>query len=286
LPSLNNRVYNNTLLGWNEAVGSWGPNPSDWKGDGTELSNNIFTGPRNISPDGARAILSFAGSNNLEAATNPQFTNLSEFDFSLGNGSPAIDAGKVIAGITDGFSGKAPDIGALEAGKPMFRTGANITEPCVLGDDCAPATARSYGLKAEYFSDETLTNLAWSRIDPNLDAFWSDATGPNGTFMQSGKNWSARWTGYLEAPVSGAYTFRLTADDGARLWIAGQPLVDRWAYKDPLTDEATISLVAGQRVPVKLEFRQGSGGAGVRLEWSFTGQPSEVVPRRFFSLNP
>jgi PA14 domain/Right handed beta helix region len=286
LPSLNNRVYNNTLLGWNEASSSWGPNQSDWKVDGTELSNNIFTGPRNISPDGARAILSFAGSNNLEAATNPKFTNLSEFDFSLQSGSSAIDAGKVIAGITDGFVGAAPDIGALESGKPMFRTGANITEPCVIGDDCAPATARSYGLKAEYFSDETLTNLAWSRIDPNLDQGWYETTGPSGTFLPKNEHWSARWTGYLEVPVSGAYTFRLTADDGVRLWIAGQPVVDRWTFKDPPIDEATLTLTAGRRVPVKLEFRQGSGGATVRLEWAFPGQPSEVVPRRFFSVNP
>jgi PA14 domain/Right handed beta helix region len=286
LPSLNNRVYNNTLIGWNEAAGSWGPNPSDWKGDGTELSNNIFTGPRNINPDGAKAVVSFGGSNNLEAATNPKFTNLPEFDLSLGSGSSAIDAGKVIAGITDGFAGAAPDIGALESGKPMFRTGANITEPCVVGDDCSPRLDQRYGLKAEYFSDETLTNLAWSRVDPNLDQGWYEATGPSGTFLPKNEHWSARWTGYLEAPVSGVYTFKLTADDGARLWISGQPLVDRWAYKDPPTDQATISLQAGQRVPVKLEFRQGSGGGSLRLEWSFPGQPVEVIPRRYFSVNP
>ncbi len=286
LPSQNNRVYNNTLLGWNEAVSSWGPNPSDWKSDGTELSNNIFTGPRNISPDGAKAVVSFGGGNNLEAATNPKFTSLSEFDFSLGSGSSAIDAGKVIPGITDGFAGAAPDIGALESGKPMFRTGANITEPCVTGDDCGPRTEQRYGLKAEYFNDETLTNLAWSRVDPNLDLGSYQATGPSGTFLPTNDHWSARWTGYLEAPVSGAYTFKLTADDGARLWIAGQALVNRWAFTDPPIDEVTISLSAGQRVPIKLEFRQGSGGAGVRLEWAFPGQPVEVIPRRYFSVNP
>ena len=287
LPSTNNRVYNNTLLGWNEAVGSWGPNPSDWKGDGTELMNNIFNAPRNISPDGARGRVNFALSNNLEFTTNPKFTNLLENDLSVQAGSAAIDAGKVIPGITDGFVGKAPDIGALESGKPTFRAGANITEPCVAGDDCTPRTIRRIGLKAEYFSDESLTNLAWSRIDPNLDLGWlSDTTGPSGTFLPSGTNWSARWTGFLELPVSGVYRFRLTADDGARLWIAGQPLVDRWSYKDPPTDEATLALQAGQRVPVRLEMRQGSGGAAAMLEWSFPGQPFEIVPRRFFSPEP
>jgi hypothetical protein len=41
-----------------------------------------------------------------------------DFDFTLVNPSPAIDAGVVLPGITDGFTGKAPDLGALESGRP------------------------------------------------------------------------------------------------------------------------------------------------------------------------
>ncbi|MGV3591812.1 MAG: hypothetical protein ACO1PZ_08980, partial [Gammaproteobacteria bacterium] len=41
-----------------------------------------------------------------------------DFDFSLVAGSAAIDAGAVLPGITDGFTGNAPDLGALESGKP------------------------------------------------------------------------------------------------------------------------------------------------------------------------
>jgi hypothetical protein len=41
-----------------------------------------------------------------------------DFDFSLAAQSAAIDAGVRLPGITDGFTGKAPDLGALEYGKP------------------------------------------------------------------------------------------------------------------------------------------------------------------------
>jgi hypothetical protein len=41
-----------------------------------------------------------------------------DFDFSLTAGSAAVDAGSVLPGVTDGFSGKAPDLGALESGQP------------------------------------------------------------------------------------------------------------------------------------------------------------------------
>jgi hypothetical protein len=42
----------------------------------------------------------------------------SDFDFSLRPGAKAIDKGVVLPGVTDGFSGKAPDLGALEFGVP------------------------------------------------------------------------------------------------------------------------------------------------------------------------
>jgi len=42
-----------------------------------------------------------------------------DFDFRLRPGSAAIDRGVVIPNINDGFSGKAPDLGALEAGQPL-----------------------------------------------------------------------------------------------------------------------------------------------------------------------
>ncbi len=42
-----------------------------------------------------------------------------DFDFRLKNGSAAVDRGTPLAGITDGFSGKAPDLGALEVGQPL-----------------------------------------------------------------------------------------------------------------------------------------------------------------------
>jgi len=42
-----------------------------------------------------------------------------DFDFRLKAGSAAIDRGVVLPNITDGFTGKGPDLGALEAGKPL-----------------------------------------------------------------------------------------------------------------------------------------------------------------------
>ena len=45
--------------------------------------------------------------------------NPEDLDFRLKPGSAAIDAGMELPSITDGFTGKAPDLGAYELGKPL-----------------------------------------------------------------------------------------------------------------------------------------------------------------------
>ena len=42
-----------------------------------------------------------------------------DFDFRLRRGSAAVDRGTPLPSITDGFSGRAPDLGALELGEPV-----------------------------------------------------------------------------------------------------------------------------------------------------------------------
>lgn len=42
-----------------------------------------------------------------------------DYDFTLTPGSQAIDAGSVLPSVTDGFTGKAPDLGALEWGRAV-----------------------------------------------------------------------------------------------------------------------------------------------------------------------
>lgn len=52
--------------------------------------------------------------------TDPQRVYKTEdFDFRLKPGSAAVDAGVEIPGITDGFTGRAPDVGAYELGREL-----------------------------------------------------------------------------------------------------------------------------------------------------------------------
>jgi len=53
----------------------------------------------------------------------PKLTDPAQRDFRPRAGSPLIDAGRPIEGVTDGFKGKAPDIGAYEHGMPRWVPG-------------------------------------------------------------------------------------------------------------------------------------------------------------------
>src|SRR5204862_58939 len=84
---------------------------------GSEFRNNIFTKAAEIG-SAARQ------SNNITAGTEAMFVNPSGNDYQLKDGSPAIDAGVVLAPYTDGYAGARPDAGAFEFGRPQWAGGA------------------------------------------------------------------------------------------------------------------------------------------------------------------
>src|SRR5688500_5753363 len=65
------------------------------------------------------------------------------------------------------------------------------------------------GLVANYFSDQELSNLALTRVDPAIDFEWG-ASSPGGNVPAD--NFSARWTGKLQAQFTESYTFHTLSD--------------------------------------------------------------------------
>lgn len=131
------------------------------------------------------------------------------------------------------------------------------------------------GLLAEYFDNQNFTGNKLTRIDSTVDFDWGGGSpapeiGPD-TF-------SARWTGRIRPQFSQTYTFWVTADDGVRLYVGGQLIIDRWIDQAPTTYSATKALQAGQLYDVRLEFYENGGGAVSRLEWSSPSQARQVVP--------
>ena len=113
-PAKGHRVYNNTLFDCGD-IGSHTYNqwpkhtPAYWKAKGYGNINEFDT------------------ANNLFLGRDPdlQLEDVGNREFWLKEGAPAIDAGKPIPGVTEGFAGQAPDLGAYERGRAYWLPGKN-----------------------------------------------------------------------------------------------------------------------------------------------------------------
>jgi len=84
--------------------------------------NNLFLGPLAASP----AYLPGATTTTDLVAGGTAVVNAAGHDDRLPFGSPAIDAGTALPGITDGYVGPAPDVGAYEYGAPAWDAGCTL----------------------------------------------------------------------------------------------------------------------------------------------------------------
>jgi hypothetical protein len=136
------------------------------------------------------------------------------------------------------------------------------------------------GLKGDYFANKNLTGApVLTRLDPTVDFNWGSGS-PAAAVPAD--NFSARWTGFITAPVSGAYTLYVNSNDGNRLWVGGTQVTNRW--KDGIAeDSATVILVAGQRYAITLEVYEGVKTALARLSWAYPAQAKQVVPQASLS---
>jgi hypothetical protein len=109
------------------------------------------------------------------------------------------------------------------------------------------------------------------RRDPAVNFDWG--TGSPGPGLPV-DNFSARWVRLVDFEPS-SYRFYLTVDDGARVWLDNQLLIDEW--RDGAVREVTRDYaLTGGTHEIRVEYYERSSNATVRLRWDRT--PSYVTP--------
>ncbi len=156
----------------------------------------------------------------------------------------------------------------------------NLTISAV--SDAPGETATGSGLYGEYFDDSPYTGQHFkkrilARTDTQIDFGWASGSPASATLGTD--NFSVRWTGWIKPKASGLHTFTARADDGVRLWINGQLIFDGWQDQAATDWSGTISLEAGKKYDITLEFYEHGGAAEIRLYWAVAGGFSkELVP--------
>ncbi|WP_436496882.1 PA14 domain-containing protein [Actinokineospora sp. HUAS TT18] len=95
-------------------------------------------------------------------------------------------------------------------------------------------------------------------------------------------NWSARFTGEIEFPNAGTYTLSLWADDGVRMWVGEQMLINDWIETATKQRTATyVSPSAGHRAKVRIEYFDATYQALFHLNWIPPGGVEQNIPLNY-----
>ena len=151
----------------------------------------------------------------------------------------------------------------------------NITTPQ------APPLGTGDGLAANFYTDTNGNHLTGapvaSRVDPQIDS----TTWPNGvpTPAVGANNFSIAWTGKIQPQFSENYTFYTESDDGIRVFINGQQIINDWTFHAATEDSGTIALSAGTQYNIEVDYFQGGGLVVTQLLWASPSTNKQLVPK-------
>ncbi len=144
------------------------------------------------------------------------------------------------------------------------------------GQLCSSANAVGVGLRGEYFARPAFEGTALAtRTDATLDLdLAADWPGDRGDRPRS-----ARWSGWVKAPMSGRYRFH-AEPDGVVVEVATQ----RWGGAAAAPD-AVVELAGGRFYPIRVEWSRVDPSAGpLRLQWTAPHGARFTIPRNSLFL--
>ncbi len=145
-----------------------------------------------------------------------------------------------------------------------------------------PVTGTGTGLKGAYYNNATLSGMvSTTRTDAEINFNWGQ--NPPNVAGITGNRYSVRWTGVIQAPVTGEYSLHTRSDDGVRLWVNRKLLVNHWTNHSATWDQSVpLQLTAGQKYDIQLEYFEDQGNAVMQLFWTHPAQAlPQVVPTQY-----
>lgn len=121
------------------------------------------------------------------------------------------------------------------------------------------------GLVGAYYRGVEFDKLVLQRRDATIDFDWDFR--PPGPNLPS-NYFSVRWTGWLMAPATGRFLFHARVDDGIRVWVDDELILDEWRPQVVRDFTATVTLKQGTAYRLKVEYFQDVRDTRAFLNWS------------------
>lgn len=124
------------------------------------------------------------------------------------------------------------------------------------------------GLLGSYYTNPNIEgDPVMQQIDDKIDFEWN-REGPEG--LEEFDFFSITWEGKLLAPENGLYTIGIASDDGSRLYINGEQVIDTWIRRGGSGfkyEYTTVELEKGKPVDIRIEYCEMWWNAAIRLIW-------------------
>jgi len=137
------------------------------------------------------------------------------------------------------------------------------------------ANVEDFGARPKGSARDFTSLVTRTQVDEQVNFGWGGG-GPEGVGRD---NFSVRWTGEVEPPADGEYTFYININDFGRLWVDGKLIIDKFDKFHSEEFSAKAKLAGGKRVPIRLEYYESGYNAWCRLSWSGPGVEKQIVPK-------
>jgi hypothetical protein len=249
------------------------PNLSDQTGmavEGQQIGTNVAT---------MKAFDSNFGDEITYAITDGNINNAFEIDASTG----AVNILNPQAIDKENFPNFYLQITATDNGEPQASNMATLTITVYSENDYLP------GVRTEFYNETKsinklpdLTNQTPDiiRTDAQINYKKSTQAWP-GLPSEYKSNFVSRHTGYLYIDAPGIYTLYLNSDDGSRLWINGELIINNSGLHAMRERAALVELGQGYH-HIRLEYFERTGWAGLILSYSSDFINKKVIPASLF----
>ncbi len=180
------------------------------------------------------------------------------------------------AGSSSGTAGVTPDGGGMTllSGRGVGGgSGDDGGAPDILYRSADAVANPAAGLRYKMYEG------FWRSL-PVFDNMTPVKTGTVPNFRKVGsrdKRYGICFTGYIDVPRDGRYTFSVKSDDGTRLGIGGMSVVENDGTHQEQEETGKVYLRAGKHA-IRLDYFQGDGGECLEVRWAAPGSASLAIP--------
>jgi len=146
--------------------------------------------------------------------------------------------------------------------------------PCVVPPGGNGLLARFFA----YFGNQNtnaFTNLVYSRTDREVNFDWGNNSPVPGSVPVD--YFRVEWTGKVYPPYPGDYNFYTWSDDGVRLYIDGNLIINNWTNHGSTKNYSGYQSLSCGAHDIRMEFYENSGGAVAKLGWT-NGNTGDMLP--------